>query len=103
MFCKKCGNMLNDNDVFCGKCGTKIYAQKVEVIDKPSTLLNLVGFFAPLVGLILYLILKDEEPIRARAIGKWSIIGVVSEMVLTILVVVLWFVGIFSIMAMAHI
>ena len=101
MFCEKCGNMLNDNDVFCGKCGTKIYAQKVEVIDKPSMLLNLVGFFAPLVGLILYLILKDEEPIRAKAIGKWALIGVVLEAALTILVIVLWII-MFSVMTAVH-
>lgn len=26
MFCPKCGNQMNDNDVFCGSCGSRIYA-----------------------------------------------------------------------------
>jgi len=24
MFCPKCGNQMNDNDVFCGSCGSRV-------------------------------------------------------------------------------
>lgn len=44
MECKKCGNILEDDDIFCGKCGTSIDGRKnakiepkPDLIDKLST------------------------------------------------------------------
>ncbi|MDY5770291.1 MAG: zinc ribbon domain-containing protein [Anaerovoracaceae bacterium] len=47
------------------------YAQQ----DIPSTGLNVLAFFLPLVGLILYLVYIDSTPKRAKAIGKFALIG----------------------------
>ena len=34
MFCRKCGNKLNDNAIFCDQCGVKIEKDNEEsVID----------------------------------------------------------------------
>ena len=43
--------------------------------DIPSTVLNVLAFFLPLVGLILYLVYVDSTPRRAKAIGKFALIG----------------------------
>lgn len=32
MFCSKCGNELNDNDVYCFKCGAKVHNDSVNTI-----------------------------------------------------------------------
>lgn len=43
--------------------------------DTPSTGLNLISFFFPLVGLILFCVFMDSKPVKAHAIGKWALIG----------------------------
>jgi hypothetical protein len=43
--------------------------------DGKSIPLNIVSFFFPLVGLVVYLVLRDLAPIRARSLGKWSAAG----------------------------
>ena len=43
--------------------------------DIPSTGLNVLAFFMPLVGLILYLVYVDSTPRRAKDIGKFALIG----------------------------
>ena len=43
--------------------------------DIPSTGLNVLAFFLPLVGLILYLVYVDSTPRRAKDIGKFALIG----------------------------
>ena len=52
--------------------------------DKPSTGLNILSFFIPLVGLILYLTQKNQYPVKAKALGKWALIGWITGIVLTI-------------------
>lgn len=42
-------------------------------------------FFFPIVGLILYLVWKDEKPLKAKSCGKGAIIGVIVQVVFYIL------------------
>lgn len=44
-------------------------------MDKPSTGLNILSFLIPLVGLILFLSWQNSTPIKAKACGKWALIG----------------------------
>ena len=57
--------------------------------DTPSTVLNILSFFIPIVGLILYLVLKDEEPKKANAVGKWALIGVGVGLGLWIIIIIM--------------
>ncbi len=34
MYCVKCGNKLNDSDIFCQKCGSKIPASEVNMVKR---------------------------------------------------------------------
>lgn len=58
--------------------------------DKPSTGWNALGFFFPIIGLILYLCNKDTFPKKAAAVGKWALIGFIVSIVLEIIVSILY-------------
>ncbi|HIY45370.1 MAG TPA: zinc ribbon domain-containing protein [Candidatus Borkfalkia excrementipullorum] len=59
-----------------------------------------LGFFFPLVGLILYLVWQTELPNRARACGKGALIGVIVYVALVVLMFIFVFI-IFAIVASA--
>lgn len=71
-YCIHCGAEMEDIAAVCPKCGTPTQAQ---VEDKPDTAMNVLAFFIPLVGLILYLVYRDRQPRRAKGIGKFALIG----------------------------
>lgn len=64
--------------------------------DAPSGGMAVLGFFFPIIGLILYLVWKDEKPLRAHSAGKGALIGVIAGVVLYILGAVLPFAFLFS-------
>lgn len=76
-YCTHCGGELADEAVICPNCGSAVPQAETEKNDKRSVGLNIVGFLFPLIGLILYLCLKKDTPIRAKSIGKWALIGVI--------------------------
>lgn len=45
--------------------------------DVPSVLLNIICFFKPFIGLVLYLSWQMEYPKRAKGVGLAALIGVV--------------------------
>lgn len=56
-----------------------------------STILKVVSFCVPLVGLILWITKKDNEPIAAKSAGKFAIFGVIAIVVLYIIMAVVGF------------
>jgi hypothetical protein len=58
-------------------------------LDAPSGGFAALCFFIPLVGLILYLVWKDEYPLKARSCGKGALIGVIVYLGMSCLSVVL--------------
>lgn len=93
MYCKNCGNPLDQNAVFCGNCGWK---EKEIREDKPNFGFALLGFFFPLVGLILYLVYENETPKRAKSAGKGALSGFITSIVIGIIIAILYFVFAFS-------
>lgn len=76
--------------VICPHCGCQTSNYKaVQEQDAPSTGLNVLSFFIPLAGLIIYLMDKDRMPQRARAAGKWALIGVGVSVGLVVLYTIL--------------
>ena len=49
------------------------------------TLFKVLSFLIPIVGLVLFLVWKDSEPEKAKACGKWALIGFVVSFVLGII------------------
>lgn len=93
MFCPRCGKQLDDNAVVCVGCGCSVANAKTAQNDAPSGLFALLGFFIPVVGLILYLIYNDTAPLKAKSAGKGALIGFIVGIVLSVVLVVLYIFG----------
>ncbi len=90
MYCSHCGKEISDIAAICPACGTSVNSNaKTVEADKSSFWFGLLSFFFPIVGLILFLVWKDNLPKRARSAGIGAIIGVVAGIVLSILLTVL--------------
>ena len=74
-YCSHCGKEIVEDAVVCVHCGCAIEGVKKKDEDKKSPLWFLLGFFIPIVGLILYCVWKDEYPLRAKSVGKGALIS----------------------------
>lgn len=93
-FCSQCGKELVDEAVMCPVCGCSQKANNaVAVNDSSSIGYGILGFFIPLVGLILFLVWKPTTPLRAKSAGIGALIGFilgfVSSIIISIIVPVL--------------
>lgn len=89
--CTKCGQELEDNALYCTVCGasTQSNGGNTTVEDKNSVGFNILSFFFPLVGLILYIVWKKETPIKAKGCGIWALVGFILGLVSSICQVLL--------------
>ena len=83
ILCQECGKEISKNAVVCMHCGCPIGDKPPTnyELDVSSTGLNILSFLLPVVGLILYIVYNNKFPIKAKAIGKWAIIGFVLGLV----------------------
>lgn len=77
MFCKYCGKQIDDRAVFCVNCGCPVNDQLERPDDVPSIGLNILSFFIPIVGLVLYGTHYKETPNKAKSMLTWAIVGMV--------------------------
>ncbi len=85
-YCSNCGKEVNENAVVCVHCGCAINTsvQKISATgDAPDTGMAVLGFFIPLVGLILYLMWQNKYPLKAKSAGKGALIGFIANAVLS--------------------
>lgn len=77
MYCKNCGEQIDDKAVICPKCGVaqRYIGEEVNVNDAPSTGFAVLCFFFPIIGLILYLVWHNTSPLKAKSCGKGALIG----------------------------
>ncbi|MBE6915420.1 MAG: zinc ribbon domain-containing protein [Ruminococcaceae bacterium] len=90
-YCPKCGRQLVDEAVICVSCGcaqSRRWFGNRE--DSSSFGWGVLGFFVPLLGLILYLLWKDATPKKAKSVGIGAIIGAVVGVLIAILVCVIY-------------
>ena len=90
MYCKNCGRPVDEGSLYCNNCGTKLDSNQNISEDNSSFSFALLGFFIPLVGLILFLIYESKKPKRAKSAGKGALIGFITNIVLTIILVILY-------------
>lgn len=64
--------------------------------DKPSFWFSLLGFFFPIVGLILYLVYENKKPKRAKSAGKGALAGFITKIVISAAAVLISMKMIFS-------
>lgn len=106
-FCGTCGSEISVGNMFCTVCGSRLSDQLVGAghmlpnsgapghgkpgydADARSTGFAVLGFFFPVVGLILYIVWREVFPLRAKSAGKGAIIGTITYVALTILLAIL--------------
>lgn len=100
MYCKYCGKIIDDDSKFCSNCGNSVNLEnKVgQLSDKSSKGFAILGFFIPIIGLILYLVYEHKQPKRAKSAGKGALIGFITKLVVYIVIVVLYIIFASSIM-----
>lgn len=113
MVCNYCGSKVKDDANYCPNCGEKPNTTKKnklkednsevvvvdsllkkEKVDDSSDLFvlwGILGFFAPIVGLILFLVWKDEKPKDAKASGIGALIRAGLILFTLIIVFIMFF------------
>ena len=90
-YCSKCGAEISEEAVICVKCGCQVAkTQKVNEADEQNTGLNVLAFFFPLIGLIMWLLWKTEYPIKAKGIGKSALISCIISAVVSLVILIIY-------------
>lgn len=97
-FCRKCGKEIWDSAVFCPHCGSRQDGVQQQVPqrqpyadDSGSIGWAILGFFVPLVGLILWLVWMDDKPKCAKMAGLGALAAVIFLVAIVIIYVALIF------------
>lgn len=87
MYCTTCGKEIHKDAIICVHCGssTKNNTGKMASNDDGNIGWLFLGLFFPMIGLILYLIWKDEKPKSSHQAGKGALIGVIISVVMYII------------------
>jgi|SRR5690554_4622360 len=90
-YCSNCGNQVNENQDVCLNCGVSLKPKVTQKYEKegPTGGWALLGFFFPLIGLILYLLWTDVRPNAAKSAGKGALIGVITGVIVSVIAVIL--------------
>lgn len=87
-YCPNCGKPVDPKAVICPNCGVALTAtSKINnnTSDNGSAWWAVLGFFIPVVGLILYIVWKNDEPKNAKKAGIGALISVCAGFALFIL------------------
>lgn len=87
MTCKNCGKEYNEG-AFCPYCGSAQFTAVKQNNDESSVGYAILCFFFPIIGLILYLVWKDDYPKRAKSCGKGALVAVIVDAVLVVLYII---------------
>ena len=100
-FCSHCGKEIMEEAVICPHCGCAVTQPQPQMAptpapaapaDSPNAGYAVLGFFFPLVGLIMYLVMHEDKPLAAKSAGKGALIGTIVGAVSVILYIVIFFV-----------
>lgn len=91
MFCVNCGKEIDEKAEICPHCGVRVKRSASAAFenDAPSAGFAVLCFFFPVIGLILYLIWKDDFPLRAKSCGKGALVSVIVSAALVVLYIVI--------------
>lgn len=94
MYCPRCKYHTEENHKFCPNCGESLTTDKVQtsladppydVRNESSTLINIIAFFFPLIGIIIYFVHFKEMPGRAKS----ALRGVVARIIASIILILI--------------
>ena len=85
--CESCGSTLEPGVTVCPTCGTTNYGvSATDPNDTGGFLWGLLGCCIPIVGLILFLVWKDQKPNTAKAAGLGALVSVILAVIYYIVV-----------------
>ena len=91
-FCSHCGKKIHVDAQICPYCGCRVNGPSINKTGNPndsgSIGYAILGFFIPLVGLILFLVWKDNQPRNAKSAGKGALFGVLAYVLIYVLIFV---------------
>ncbi len=97
MFCINCGKEIDDNSKFCPECGVDTQTgqpnyqrppRPMDPEDSGSVGWAILGFFVPVVGLILYLVWMQTKPKSGKMAGLGALVNVITGVVFVIVYVI---------------
>ncbi len=94
VFCTNCGKEIDQKAVVCPHCGV---SQITPVPDNGGFGYGMLGCCIPMIGLILFLVWKDDKPKTAKSAGIGALVGAI----LNILFFVVWY-GIIIAISMSY-
>jgi len=107
-YCKHCGQEIEDDATFCPNCGSRVSdystdysyksnstrnyssptsSHKTYESEATAAALGILGFFVPLVGLILFIIWKDTNPKYSKAAGIGALISAIMQLLYVIIII----------------
>jgi uncharacterized membrane protein YvbJ len=100
MYCPHCGASIHENSKNCIECGKRVTREKaINTHNELTFLPGVLSFILPLLGFILYLVLKDTRSFTSKACLKGAIVGLVFYLIIGVLFFLFWFfvlIGIFT-------
>lgn len=88
-YCRYCGQEVYPDAVVCVHCGRSLENKNITITDSGSVGWAFLGFFFPIVGLILYLVWKEERPKTAKMVGRGALINVIVSVALFLIYIVI--------------
>ena len=99
-YCRNCGAPISDKAVICPRCGVAQSGSGEGLNDSGSLGWGVLSFFLPIVGLILFLVWRQEKPKSARVSGIGALIGTGVNVMLSIDILI-FYVGVIIVAAMS--
>ncbi len=91
-FCSNCGKELLDNQEVCLNCGVLVNNNSNNITSSNGDSGNfgwfILGFFFPIIGLILYICFKNGRIKDAKQVGKGALASVILNLVLIVISII---------------
>ena len=89
MFCHNCGKEIDDKAYVCPYCGVKVERandfSKADADSGSKAGWGILSFLIPLVGLILFLMWKNERPQTAKVCGICALVSFIASIVIGVI------------------
>lgn len=91
MFCKNCGQEIDDNAYVCPHCGAMTKNSEPEnnansVKDENGKVgWGILSFFFPIVGLILFCVWRKDRPKTAKVCGITALVSFILAIILEVI------------------
>ena len=99
VYCSRCGKPITSDAVVCIHCGCAVGGKRgvsSSGSDGDSVAWGFIGFFlsmfvTPIVGLILWLVWRDDKPERAKGVGIGTLVSFIVDFVIVAGVLIWYF------------